>query len=375
MKFNHAMRKIDRMIFGIGALLALTTICLAQGAPATPGTVFPASSESSDQKLGSILVFNFFTSGVGTGGAIEETELSLTNTNESQAVSVRLFSINGATGAVTNRLVSLNGGQTTSLFASQIAARVRGYAVAVAVDANTGCPASYNFLRGSAFVRLGSGHSSKLGAEAYAALYTGVLAGCGTNSTTARLSFDGASYNRVSRTLSVSYIPSRNDGNDTFLVVNRLNGNLGSGMPAIGIINGLFFDDSENRLIFPLLKMSCQLTNSIINTFPRLTPRLETYIPAGRSGWTSFYATNGTGITGAVINFNANASSSSQAFSGGQNLHKLTINANGDFLDMPVIRPSALVDEPEGSPVRESDGNAEPSPAKTIIRPKSNREL
>lgn len=373
MKLNQVMRQIDRTIFGIGTLLALAAVCWAQGAPATPGTVIPVSSEASDQKLGSILVFNFFTSGVSTGGGIEETELSLTNTSESQAVRVRLFTINGATGAVTNRLLSLNGGQTTSLLASQIATGVRGYAVAVAVDANTGCPLSFNFLRGSAFVRLASGHSSKLGAEAYAALYTGLLAGCGASSSTARLDFDGASYNRVSRVLSVSHLPSRADGNDTLLVVNRLNGNLGSGMAAIGIINGLLFEDSENVLIYPLLRSSCQLIGNFSNNFPRVAPRFETYIPAGRSGWTSFYATNGTGITGAVINFNANAFSSSQAFSGGQNLYKLTLNANGDFLDMPVVRPSGLADEPEGVGSGEKDNNVEPPAAKTGVRQTSNR--
>jgi hypothetical protein len=373
MKLDHAMRKIDRMIFGIGALLTLASVCLAQGSPATPGTAVPANSEASDQRLGSILVFNFFTSSASTG-AIEDTELNLTNTNESQAVSVRLFTINGATGAVTNRALILNGGQTNSLLASQIAPGLRGYVVAVAIDANTGCPVSFNFLRGSAFIRVGTGHSSKLGAEAYAALYSGVLTGCGGSSTTARLNFDGASYNRISRTLSVSYIPSRADGNDTFLVVNRLNGSLVSGMPGIGIINGLLFDDAENVLIYPLLRFSCQMTGSFSNAFPRLTPRIETYIPAGRSGWTSFYATNGTGITGAVINLNVNSMASANAFSGGQNLYKVTLNANGDFLDMPVIRPAALVDEPEGSLVREGDGSAETSFAKTAIRPKSSRE-
>jgi len=318
----------------VSALLMLAS-CVCAQAPATPGTPLSASAEAGDQKLGSILLFNFFSS--TQSEAPEETEFGLTNTNETQAVNLRLFLINGVSGAVTNRLISLAAGQTTSILASQVAPSIRGYAVAVAVNSNTGCPISFNFLRGSALIKLSSGHSAKLNAEAYAALYSGTLASCNIESTTARLNFNGKDYNLISRTVSVPNLASRSDGYNSILVLNRLNGNLSTGLPAIGIVSGLMFDDSENTLIFSSLSTACQISRTVDNNFPRLSPRYETFVPAGRAGWLTAFATNGTGLTGAILNFNPNISSQSSAFSGGQNLSKVTLNANGDFLEMPVL--------------------------------------
>jgi hypothetical protein len=55
-----------------------------------------------------------------------------------------------------------------------------------------------------------------------------VIETCDETSTTAALTFDGASYNCAPRVLALSNIPSRAEGNDTLVVLNRFGGNLGS---------------------------------------------------------------------------------------------------------------------------------------------------
>ena len=83
----------------------------------------------------------------------------------------------------------------------------------------------------------------------------------------------------------------------------------------------------------------CQFRSSVTNNFPRITPRFETFVPAGRSGWLKLNATNDQGILGAAINFNPNAGSSADAFNQGHNLHKLTLTSAASFT-IPVFPPN-----------------------------------
>src|SRR5262249_39674655 len=146
-----------------------------------------------------------------------------------------------------------------------------GYIVAVATNPVTGCPVSFNFLVGDEYVKLASGHAANLGAEAFSAI-AGGLPSCDANSTTAQLNFDGISYNRAPRVLADDNIPSRADGNDTLLVLNRIGGNLATGAATPGTIFGILYDDTENALSFSV-NGSCQLRSSLSNAFPRTTPR------------------------------------------------------------------------------------------------------
>ncbi len=82
------------------------------------------------------------------------------------------------------------------------------------------------------------------------------------------------------------------------------------------------------------------MRNSISNNFPRITPRFETFVPAGRTGWLKIYNQTGAiGITGAAINFNANAASSTGAFNQGHNLHALTLTNTASYI-IPIFPPS-----------------------------------
>jgi len=327
----------------VTAITRATQVCLmmavslAMALAQPPGAPIAASSEASDQKPGSALVYNLFTSSVSNTNT-EETEISVSNTNAAQAVGIRFFFINGSDGAVTQRLVTLNANQTAGLFASQVAPGVRGYVIAVAVNQATSCPVSFNFLRGSAHIKLPAGagiRQTKLPAVALAALYTGTLGGCAAGSPSARLNFDGASYNRLPRVLAADSLLSRADGNDALLVVNRMSGSLLTNVTPIGILSGIVFDDTENPFEFSTLRSNCQTSASLSNSFPRLVPRFDNVIFPGRSGWLNFFATGGAGLLGAVINFNPNAGASAPAFSHGRNLHLVTLAPNSS-LDIPV---------------------------------------
>ncbi|HQR32652.1 MAG TPA: hypothetical protein PLK30_07945, partial [Blastocatellia bacterium] len=144
---------------------------------------------------------------------------------------------------------------------------------------------------------------------------------------------------RTPAVLALDNIGSRADGNDTLLILNRIGGNLGIGASTLGTVFGIMYDDAENSLSFSLAG-NCQLRNSISNNFPRTTPRFETFIPAGRTGWAKiFNQTGAIGITGAAINFNPNASSSAGAFNQGHNLHHLTLNSQMSYI-IPIFPPS-----------------------------------
>jgi hypothetical protein len=315
------------------------TLTIPPTSPVGPGAPFPSTSEVSDQKAGSVLVYNFYSSSAASPNT-QNTRISITNTNPTAPIGVHLFFVDGATCSVADVFLCLTKNQTASFLASDLDPGTTGYLVAIASDPTTGCPVNFNFLIGDEYVKLASGHAANLGAEAFSALAGGRTA-CDGNSVTATLAFDGVSYNRVPRTLAASSIPARADGNDTLLVLNRFGGNLATGAGTLSNLFGIFYDDAENALSFTFNPGTCQFRSSLSNNFPRLTPRFENFIPAGRSGWMRLYSTSDIGLLGAVLNFNANAGTNAGAFNQGRNLHKLTLTAT-QTLVIPIFPANCL---------------------------------
>lgn len=311
-------RKLTSAVLALFALVMMTSAALA----ADPGLPYPATSEVSDQKAGSVLVYNFYTSGAASGNA-QNTRINITNTNSTVPAAVHLFFVADSC-TIADAFICLTKNQTASFLASDIDPGVSGFIVAVASDDLTGCPINFNFLIGDEYVKLASGHAANLGAEAFAAI-AAVPAVCDGSSVTSELIFNGVLYNRVPRVLASSNIPARADGNDTLIILNRIGGNLAIGTATLSSIFGNFYDDAENALSFTFIAGVCQFRSSFSNNFPRLTPRFETFIPAGRSGWAKFYSLSDFGLLGAQINYNPNAATAANAFNGGHNLHKLTL--------------------------------------------------
>ncbi|MFN0111326.1 MAG: beta strand repeat-containing protein, partial [Blastocatellia bacterium] len=312
------------------------SVCGVVNCPVTgPGLPFPARSEASDQGAGSVLIYNIYTSSASAPNS-QNTKVALTNTHPSLSSTVHLFFVDGTSCSVADSYVCLTANQTSSFLMSDIDPGTTGYLVAVATDTR-GCPINFNYLIGDEYVKFQSGHAANLGAQAYSAIPGGLVA-CDQNSVTATLNFDGVSYDRTGRTLALDSIGAKADGNDTMLVVNRIGGNLGIGASTLGTIFGIFYDDSENSLSFNIAG-ACQLRNSISNNFPRTTPRFETFIPAGRTGWMKFFSQSDIGMTGAAINLNPNATASAGAFNQGHNLHVLTLSSAASYV-IPVFPPS-----------------------------------
>src|SRR5262249_29710718 len=132
------------------------------------------------------------------------------------------------------------------------------------------------------------------------------------------------SYNRVPRVLADDSIPSRLDGNDTKVIVNRIGGSLVTGAATLGTLFAVVYDDAENTFSTSF-SGPCHLEFSIgANNLPRVVGGWNALIPAGHTGWMKFWKVTadsfGDGILGVAINFNGGAA----GFNGGHNLHKLT---------------------------------------------------
>jgi hypothetical protein len=317
-------RTLTQMFLALAALVVLAMSALA----ADPGLAIPATSAVSDQKAGSVLIYNLYASS-STNPAAQNTRINITNTDDARGVFIHLFFVDGSSCSVADSFICLSKSQTSSILASDVDPDVMGYIVAVAVDAS-GCPIVFNKLIGDEYVKLSSGHAANLGAEAVAAI--GAPA-CDANSVTATLAFDGAVYNQLPRVLAADNVASAKDGNDTLLVVNRIGGSLLSGASTIGSVFGILYDELESGHSFTF-SGGCQLKATLSDSFPRTTPRYTSVVPAGSTGWLKFWATADVAILGSVINKNTQASATS--FNGGHNLHKLTTTATATYT-IPVF--------------------------------------
>ncbi|MGE0127130.1 MAG: hypothetical protein AB7U82_03405 [Blastocatellales bacterium] len=328
-------RKLTQTTLTLFTLLMMASAAFA----ADPGLAYPASSEVSDQKAGSVLFYNYYTSAANEGGAnSNNTRINITNTSALSAAFVHLFFV-ASDCSVADNFICLTANQTASFLTSDIDPGTQGYLVAIASDGVYGCPINFNYLIGDEYIKRQDGFAANLGAEAFSAVAQ-VPTACDGNSTTAALSFDGISYNQAPRVLAISNVGSRANGNETLLIINRFGGNLATGASSTGTIFGLFYDDAENSFSYTFPVAGCQIRGTLSDTFPRTVPRLSTIIPSGRSGWTKFYNLGSdVGLLGAVINKNENAEGDSGAFNGGHNLHKLTLSSS-NTLTIPIFPPS-----------------------------------
>ncbi len=314
------------------AVTACTTVnCPAAG----PGVIFPSTSELNDQKAGSVLVYNIYTSSPSLPN-LQNSAINMTNTHPQLSALAHIFFIDGTTCSLADKFICLSPNQTVSFLASDLDPGTTGYLVAVAVNEN-GCPINFNYLIGDEYVKFASGHAASLKAEAISAL-AGGLPLCDASSQTALLAFDNISYNALPRVLAADGIPDRANGNNTLLVINRIDGNFTEGGSPIGSIFGQLFNAEEQSHSFSFQTPNCQLVSTLSNDFPRTSPRFETVITGGKTGWMKFGGTADIALLGARINFNLNVGASPEAFNQGRNLHKLTLT-RAARLTIPIIPP------------------------------------
>jgi hypothetical protein len=302
--------------------------------PPGEGSLLPTTFSGNGGRPGSVLIYPVYTSSA-TNLQNQNTRLSLTNLDPLRSAIVHLFFIDGDTCQVNDMFICLTANQTTQFLASDIDPGTNGFVVAVAVDGQ-GCPTNFNYLIGDEYVKFASGHEASFGAEAVPAI-AGGLPPCSGDSITATLRFDGVSYAPLPRVVATSGFPSRADGNNTLLILNRIGGDLVSGNATSSAMASLVYDDAET-LYSLTFNLTCQYRSSVwVST--RANPRFETAIPAGRSGWAKYYSSNADeAFIGATINFNQNSSAQAGAFNEGHNLHKLSYTILAAYT-IPILPP------------------------------------
>jgi hypothetical protein len=307
-KFTHAALSMLALILFSGAALAADP-----GIPIQLATIAP-----NDQAPGIVLVYNAYTSDAANP-ATADTRVNITNTNQFSGIAVHLFFLRGTDCNVADSFLCLTENQTATFQMSDLDPGVSGYIIAIASN-EAGIPINFPFLIGDAYVRYASGHAANLGAVALLA----------TNFAIGQDGSSGVLTAVSARVLAVDNIPSREDGNDTLLILNRIGGDLTGSIAGIGSVFGIIYNDVETPYSFSFAGGTCQFRNSINSPTPfRLTPPLNAIIPGGRSGWIRLQPTNT--LLGAVINRNT----TDLGFNGGHNLHVLTLQ--NIALTVPII--------------------------------------
>ncbi|HKE03114.1 MAG TPA: hypothetical protein VKE91_03595, partial [Blastocatellia bacterium] len=123
----------------------------AQNIPGLPGGAAVAAQGLgvSENKLGSVLFFNYYTSDAASSQV--DSRVNITNVNSVQDVVVHIFFVDSVTCNIADSFLCLTGNQTSSFATSDIDPNVTGYIVVVAVD-SLGRPASFNYLAGDELV-------------------------------------------------------------------------------------------------------------------------------------------------------------------------------------------------------------------------------
>jgi hypothetical protein len=300
-------------------LFWLILLLAKEGLAADPGAPYQPDQASSDQKAGSVLIYNLYTSDV-TSPATHNTRITITNTSAMVPVAVHLFFVDGVSRSIANFAVCLTPNQTISYETVELDPSTEGYIFAVAVDLN-GLPIVHNFLIGDMFVKYGSGHQAGLSAMGVAARGMPQMSSL---SVSVDLAFDDLQYDQLPAVLAADNIPSRVNNNDTMIVINRLGGDLVLGTSALGAVFGLLYNDVENSHSYTLTSSRTQLRYQMTNLMPRTTPRFTTVIPDGRTGWSKFYSVPTAAISGVVLTYHPGSLGAPNAFTGGHNLHHLT---------------------------------------------------
>ena len=139
------------------------------------------------------------------------------------------------------------------------------------------------------------------------------------------------------RVVAADGFGSRADGNETLLILNRIGGNLATGGVTASAMTSLVYDDAENAYSLTF-SLTCQYRGSVWPS-TRATPRFDTVIPSGRSGWAKYYSNTDEAFLGATINLNRNSAAQANAFNAGHNLHKLSYTTSAVYT-IPVTPPN-----------------------------------
>ncbi|MFN0109604.1 MAG: hypothetical protein ACKVZH_12175 [Blastocatellia bacterium] len=317
---NFTTRSISQLFLLIAFAVVSASSVFAQA--------IPDSAPISDQKPGSVLIFNYYGSDWSNPKG-EDTQIHITNTHPQKAGMMAIFFISATTGATANAQVCLAPNQTVSFKTSDTDPGEKGYILAVSVDVTTGQPNYFNYFMGSASIKMLDGYRANLNAETISALIQtpGVANG---DLWEATLKFDGVHYNKVPNILALDNIPAIADGDKTMVIVNQLGGSLpGNKRPDdLTGLTGIVYDAATKAYPWQEGNInSFQFRKVIADGFPNTMPSMSTVIPLQSFGWMKFWSTTrDKAMTGAVLYLNKGDDSGyGFPFIGGHNLHHMSL--------------------------------------------------
>jgi hypothetical protein len=354
-------RRLPFNVLNSTLLLIIMVLCAgfaagayAQNIPGLPGDATSAALGLgvSENKLGSVLFFNYYTSDASSSQV--NTRINITNVHTVQDVVVHIFFVDSVTCNIADAFICLTHNQTTSFVASDLDPNVTGYMVVVAVD-SVGRPVSFNYLAGDELVITSTAHRFGLGAVAAARRDGNFASPINLDGVTSTMFFDGRQYDELPYTMVLDSFPSQVSGigaplADTRLYVYTPLPNLSIPGPAFsGSLFFLVHDDQENNFSGQL-PLSCFVTSDKQRiSSVRTSPNINTIVPSGRTGWATFYGfgnrsitCNTNGGTVAISNVPLMGATATKTgnFTGGHNLRYATVfNVPGYSITVPVFAP------------------------------------
>jgi hypothetical protein len=240
----------------------------------------------SDQKAGSLVVFPFYDTRQGS-----DTRLTLSNVGDKDAT-VHMFFID-KTCAQSDFFICLTPNASFAELISTFDPENNGHILALAVDRTTGAPIAYNGLIGNEFVNNAT-YCDTFGAESFWANENTPI---NETNWTATLKF-GSTYDAVPSQLTAeiqSPIDSIGQRIYTVGLVGDVNGGSLTGAGMVG--TGYVFDQNEKPYSFSsFLSGTCQASEILDSTRPRVVRTLPKAIPTGMTGTIRMNIGGGVGL-------------------------------------------------------------------------------
>src|SRR5215468_2144719 len=257
----------------ICALILFSSIALAQTYPIGP-------SHLSGMKPGSVLFYNKYTSNPSNPDQ-GDTQINITNTNQTADSDIHLFLVDGSTCSVADSFISLTANQTTSFRVSDFDPGITGYIVAVAIAG--GAPTQFNWLIGDEYTRESDNRVANLAAVSIARVSSAdVLPDVDG---TASLIFNGTEYERLPASVALSSFNSQVDAN-TQVNIYVPSANLITGGASTTSLFLLVYDDTE-RVVSTTVRVGC-LTTIQLSSLRLVGGNINNLVPSGRTGWIRF---------------------------------------------------------------------------------------
>lgn len=262
-----------------------------------------AAAAVGDQKPGSVLFFNRYTSSASNPSR-ENSTINITNTSVTTTAYVRLFLVSGTTCQTTEIQLCLAAQETASFLMSDFDPGIKGYAMAVATN-QQGQPIQFNSLTGNVVVKqtasnTPNSYSSVLNAVALAKRKDGAV----TNvNGIAEMIFDDVNYDRLPGQIGFDSVPSQvGSANLTLLSIYRPLTDFTSVPNAAVQISG--WSKNNSGVVASSagnLTSSCY-SDVLMSTF-RLQPTvINQFVPSGSTAWFAASANDLQPLMGAQFN-------------------------------------------------------------------------